>query len=374
MNADLIRGANSLYAETIGRATETLPADRERAEEALSFLYLKQVGKIPKFIWVDGPVSGWSQVQKEGTDALNNWAFYLEHIFNSHSQIVREQTNSTLRRTLRIGDDNRFAPSPLRSLSSFPSSQDYPGRSPIFRPWIISHNYLPSAYEVLVADILEIEWPDPKEQVQLHAAATVAMNCYAYHPHEDVCIIFEYPEIIDTEQVNINFLRRDGSTSGTLLQLHNEEGPSLKFRDGVKVYSIHGINVPEYVVMRPEEITLARVLHQNNTEVRRIMMDRLNFEHTIEEHKRGVIDGTSIFQRGTDACGSLWDIRFPSEQRTRGREERITIVKVINGSPEPDGTYKNYYLRVPTHVRTPHEAVAWTFGLEPEEYQPSKET
>ena len=43
-------------------------------------------------------------------------------------------------------------------------------------------------------------------------------------------------------------------------------------------------------------------------------------------------------------------------------------VEVVNGTPEPDGTYKHYYLQVPPTVRTPREAVAWTYGLSEHEY------
>ena len=43
------------------------------------------------------------------------------------------------------------------------------------------------------------------------------------------------------------------------------------------------------------------------------------------------------------------------------------LVKVVNSSPEPDGSYKDYFLRVP-YCRTAREAVAWTFGMTAEEY------
>ncbi len=39
-----------------------------------------------------------------------------------------------------------------------------------------------------------------------------------------------------------------------------------------------------------------------------------------------------------------------------------------NGSLEPDGSRKRYFLLVPPTCRTAIEAVAWTYGLTAEEY------
>ena len=70
-------------------------------------------------------------------------------------------------------------------------------------------------------------------------------------------------------------------------------------------------------------------------------------------------------------------------------------VRVLNSTPEPDGSVKEYVLRVPPAFgdkrrktirlttaaahgareieipRTPHAAIAWTFGLTPDEYRPA---
>ena len=49
--------------------------------------------------------------------------------------------------------------------------------------------------------------------------------------------------------------------------------------------------------------------------------------------------------------------------------EPIRVVKV------KDSTTKKYYiLRVPPTVKTCKQAIAWTFGLEEEEYNPTMET
>jgi hypothetical protein len=47
---------------------------------------------------------------------------------------------------------------------------------------------------------------------------------------------------------------------------------------------------------------------------------------------------------------------------------------VINSTPEPDGRFKRYWLRVPPDTKTAHEAVAWTFGVPAKDYSPTVET
>ena len=55
-------------------------------------------------------------------------------------------------------------------------------------------------------------------------------------------------------------------------------------------------------------------------------------------------------------------------------DETLVMVKVVNSTEEPDGTFKDYFLRVPPTMRTSHEAVAWTFNKTVETYAPCLET
>ena len=49
--------------------------------------------------------------------------------------------------------------------------------------------------------------------------------------------------------------------------------------------------------------------------------------------------------------------------------EPLTVVEVVNSTPEPDGSHRRYFLRVPPDTRTAREAVAWTFGFDdPHQY------
>jgi hypothetical protein len=49
-------------------------------------------------------------------------------------------------------------------------------------------------------------------------------------------------------------------------------------------------------------------------------------------------------------------------------------VKVKNSTAEPDGTFKDYFIRVPPITKTPQEGIAWTFGLDGKTYAPEIQT
>ena len=56
------------------------------------------------------------------------------------------------------------------------------------------------------------------------------------------------------------------------------------------------------------------------------------------------------------------------------KDEPMVMVEVRNSTPEPDGSRKTYFLRVPPRTQTAREGVAWTFGLTADEYVPAVET
>jgi hypothetical protein len=61
-------------------------------------------------------------------------------------------------------------------------------------------------------------------------------------------------------------------------------------------------------------------------------------------------------------------------KRSSSGEEPFVAVELKNSTPEPDGTYKIYVLRVPPTMKTAREAVAWTFGFSAGDYGPAVQT
>ncbi len=142
-------------------------------------------------------------------------------------------------------------------------------------------------------------------------------------------------------------------------QLHNPDGAALEFRDGFKIYAINGVILPPDAILAPHKLQLAEIERQENVEVRRILIQQYGMERYLQDSGAEQID--------VDEFGVLYRKSLPTD-------EPIVVVKVINATPEPDGTYKYYFLRVPPHMTTARAAVAWTFNMNSEEYAPRTES
>lgn len=59
--------------------------------------------------------------------------------------------------------------------------------------------------------------------------------------------------------------------------LHNESGPSVKYRDNYCVWSINGHTVTEQIVMKPETLTVSQIDQETNADIQSIMIDRLGW-------------------------------------------------------------------------------------------------
>lgn len=200
------------------------------------------------------------------------------------------------------------------------------GRSQFNSPWFNCESHLYSRYG-LFPNLIET----------LTALSTIVANVGWIVPHENVCWLCERPEI----------LRIDGG-----VRLHAADGPALRYRDGLEIHVWKGVVVPAWLVQQPETITVGRIAREWNPIVRRCMIDIMTPARFI------AASGARIASR--DQTGTLWTF-------TSGLDT-WAAVEVVNGTPEPDGTNKHYFLQVPAEMRSARQAVAWTYGLSEAEY------
>lgn len=115
------------------------------------------------------------------------------------------------------------------------------------------------------------------------------------------------------------------------------------------------------LLARDRRCTARMAFQLRNALARKEAIDRIGFDALIKH--ADVVDSHPEF-------GTLYSL--PGETRT----ERMLLIKVVNSTPEPDGTFTDYYLRVPPDMTNVQEALAWTFGLNTEnvEYRPLIET
>jgi hypothetical protein len=142
-------------------------------------------------------------------------------------------------------------------------------------------------------------------------------------------------------------------------RLHRGDGPALGWSDGYGLHAWRGMPIPPDVVDELPRLTVDRIRAEANAEVRRVMMEYFGYERYLRE-----AGATRI---GADETGVLWQARLPDD-------EPVVMVEVVNATPEPDGTRRRYWLRVPPRTRTAREGVAWTFGLTADDYAPAVQT
>jgi hypothetical protein len=143
-------------------------------------------------------------------------------------------------------------------------------------------------------------------------------------------------------------------------RLHSGDGAAIAFADGWALYYWHGVSVPARIILEPESIRPDEITGEPNAEVRRSMLERYGTERLIRD--------LGAKRTQADDYGALYRVEFEED-------EALVMVQLENSTPEPDGSFKEYWLRVPPTITTAREAVAWTFGLEREQdYAPAIET
>jgi hypothetical protein len=174
---------------------------------------------------------------------------------------------------------------------------------------------------------------------------------------------------------------QDSGVGPARFRLHNDVGPAVKYRDGWQLHSISGVNVPSFIVEKTHLITTFKINRETNQEIRRIMIDRYKLGQNPSGIAAFMLDSGAKRISHDERWGTLW--RFTDKAAGLGtrweieRAEPIVMLEVINRSPEPDGSFKHYYLRVPPTIKNSHQAAAWTFGFSEEEfdqYNPLQET
>jgi hypothetical protein len=167
----------------------------------------------------------------------------------------------------------------------------------------------------------------------------IAKNASWMLPLEQVCWLAERPE----------FVRHDDRG-----RLHFAKGPALGYADGWSAHAWKGVLVPRWIIERPELISVRAISAALDPQIRRCMIEILTPERFIGEG--------GAYRVSQDETGVLW--------RQRWRWEAWAAVEVVNGTPEPNGRHKRYFLQVPANMRSAREAVAWTYGLPEQRYKP----
>jgi len=287
------------------------PADKPKAEAAISKMYELIGQTAPKFIWCKSPLDANREIHR-----------YSKGLPADHSL---EGEDIEIQGAYQWGQMDSY--------------------------WI--------SFYLFCRDVVGVEYSE-KDSETLDLWSEIAQSCGWWWPYEGVCFVSDRPLAVHWED------DRDPP------RIHNPNGPAVEYRDGFKVYAIRDIRVEPRIIENPETITFEEILRERNAEIRRVLLRQYGEERFVNDSR------VKMFAQ--DEEGILYSID--------GEDIDFMLLKVINSTPEPDGSLKPYFLTTFTSTETtrentgidyhgpwtPHAARAISFKIHPDKFNCLMET
>jgi len=197
-----------------------------------------------------------------------------------------------------------------------------------------------------------------ESNLMLDALSALAASASMWWPYRSFCVMCERPEQISLD---------------SNVRLHNTKGKALRWADGTGWYRLSGMEVPSRFIEEPDKMTPEMIEAEGNSELRRCLIEVYGEERYLKD------SGAAVVSHGRNGA-RLWARKpasptgSPFANGNLFSEEAFQMVEVINSTPEADGHFKHYFIRVPPSVTSADEAVAWTFGVSSDVYVPQVET
>jgi hypothetical protein len=365
-------------------ALSTAPADRERAERAITGLYARLGRARPRFHWVASP--------RQAVDLLDEppirfggppdesalwhvarqlaveWASLVHRLdvpagdTTAPAWWTRERaartlppaeafaSGASLADLLRVGVRESLRRSvhdgvrdPLRAALA-----EAVGEPPGLR-WHGQHD-VPSVAHQDIRRRLRPGLFDPTDDRQLDLWAEVTRSCGWWWPRDGVCVVTERTTVTHTEAA-------PGALHGEV-RTHNGHDVAIGYADRWGAHSWHGTAVPGWVIHEP---TVERIARERNVEVRRCAIEHLGWDAYLDQARLRLV--AEAPDPGNPGCRlQLYDL----PQQVWGTPARVLLA--VNGSVERDGRRRRYGLTVPAHVDDPVAAAGWSYGLTGDQY------
>ncbi|MGW2425274.1 DUF6745 domain-containing protein [Streptomyces sp. NPDC001709] len=325
-------------AEWRARAASTAPADRYRAEAGVRLAYrLAGLPEPERVVWARSPREGVGLVRA------------LQDKGRSVREVVRSAPWAAERRRLHgelgaAGWAARWAATGGRLWDLTQALVDR------IRTGVLDELGGGAEVRLVLLDAVlgqhDAPWlaAFPAREGPLDGLAEVCRSAGWWWPFEKVAVVCERPSELHRDEAG---------------RLDRGDGPALAFPDGFALHAWRGMPVQASFVEELRTLTPERIRSQENAELRRVMLEFYGYDRYLAD------SGARPVHR--DETGTLWRIDLVGD-------EPVVMVEVLNSTPEPDGSHRTYWLRVPPATRTARQGVAWTFGLDAAAYAPLCET
>jgi uncharacterized protein YoaH (UPF0181 family) len=139
------------------------------------------------------------------------------------------------------------------------------------------------AFYNYINEVLGIKFNEQEKYDWYQSTSQVGL----FYPLDDVCVVSDRPCAI--HMVN--------------KQLHADGMPSIEYTDGFKVYSLHGVRVPEWLAMTPQALLKSSMLLsdkslKDNVEVRREFVKKIGVDRCLKELNWKVLDQKDTYELG----------------------------------------------------------------------------
>jgi hypothetical protein len=274
--------------------------DRLRAEEYARIFY-KQIGlKYPnKVLWFEDPISAGKRAHKQS--ASHKWEEIKDRLLKSIKADVENLrvSDQRIRSQLQITSTirRRFQNKAMNTKSALAGS--------LFCEAGCWFN--------------KIRASNPKLQSQ--AWEEINKTCGGFWPYKEALIFCDKPIILETETPE----------DETSVRLHCETGPAIKLGE-FEYFYIHGVEVPKSVVVDPTSLTTEQIKKEKNTEVKRIMIERIGWISYLNKI------GSKILDRRENEIEGTTEVLVEAEKRRY----------LVCGYQAKQGTTKIYALEVPS--------------------------
>lgn len=191
----------------------------------------------------------------------------------------------------------------------------------------------------------------------------LAQNCFWALLYEKTVIMCARPSRLKLDQ-HWNISCEDGPalawgggmlSTAEMLSIENPSNLPVPIQKRIDFYALAGVDVPKRAIVAPESYSAKEIMDEMNQEVRRLLVKR--YKGGPEKWMKDA-GGRKMHQ---DSVGILWCLE-------RRWERPLQMVEVLNSTPEPDGSVRTYFLRVPPEIKTAREGIAWTFNMTEKEY------
>ena len=307
----------------IGLSTES--GNEEIGTEAIKEAYKVAGLNPPKVtIWCDSPLCG--VIISEYLKAFHSTGKYS--FKNSSSKIISDSTlmsaKNSLSETIQEVKDLSFKEFKER-VETLDVNIDY--NSIIFgqhdSSWLGFYQYF--------LEVLNLE--NCKKLAPLMKFAEHANWAFVF---KDACIISRKPVVCKVNEAG---------------RIHCADGPAVAYKDGVSVYGLNGVRVPEWLVMKSSsEIDPKEVMALTNAEQRKEGIKKLGMDRFKDALKVEVIHTFRDYE--------LWTIEFEGRRigpylkmiNDSTGQTHVEGVGEVNGGVDPN-------------IKTCQEALAWRGGL-----------